>query len=193
MAGSDKIKGFSERLITVPGYHIHPQYDMVHTRHLIHERRSKKKGFTLSLAPMVDMFSILTIYLLMNFSSEGDAFFISQQIEMPKATHGVRMRSLPLISVVKGKLLFDAEKIPGEQPFTVEEVNDEKVPQLRQTLQRLKRLEEQIGNPPEQRGQVNIQADIDTPMSDIKNVMRVLSEEGWTGTNFVVVPLVGSE
>ncbi len=185
---SDKVKTSSARLVTVPGYHIHPQYDMIHTRHIIAERRSKKPGFTLSLAPMVDMFSILVIYLIMNFSTEGDAFFVSKDIVIPKSGHSTPLKSLPLLSVVKGKVMFDAEKLPGQESYTTEELNDEKVPLLRANLRRLKKMGEQIGGSQALRDQVNIQADVNTPMDDIKKVMRVLVDEGWTGTNFVVEP-----
>lgn len=187
MSGS-KVKGSAARLVKAPGYHIHPQYDMVHTRAVLTERREHKKTFTLSLAPMVDMFSILVIYLIMNFSTEGDAFFVSHDIVIPKAAHSTPLKSLPLLSIANGKVMFDAEKVPGEEPFEVEEINDEKVPRLRETLKRLHRVAEQIGGPQELRNQVNIQADISTPMDDIKKVMRVLVDEGWTGTNFIVEP-----
>lgn len=186
MAGN--VKGSAARLVKAPGYHIKPQYDMVHTRAVLAERRSHRKGFSLSLAPMVDMFSILVIYLIMNFSTEGDAFFVSHDIVIPKASHSSPLKSLPLLSIANGKVMFDAEKVSGEDPFEVEEINDEKVPRLRETLQRLRRVADQIGGPQELRNQVNIQADINTPMDDIKKVMRVLVEEGWTGTNFIVEP-----
>lgn len=187
MAGG-KVKGSAARLVVTPGYNIHPQYDLVHTRMVLTERRAHKKSFTLSLAPMVDMFSILVIYLIMNFSTSGDAFFVSQDIIIPKSGHSFPLKSLPLISIVKGKVIFDAEKRAGEESFSVEEENDEKVPRLRETLRRYKKISEEIGGPQEERNQVNIQADVNTPMDDIKKVMRVLIDEGWTGTNFVVEP-----
>lgn len=188
MAGSDKIKGSSARLVTVPGYHLRPQYDLKHTRHLLEERKSKKRVFTLSLAPMVDMFSILVIYLLMNFSSSGEAFFISQDIVIPKATRGAPLRSLPLLSISKGKVVFAAENTNGSEPIIIEETNDGQVPRLREMLRKMKALEDQIGGPMENRGQVNLQADQKTEVEEVKKVMRVLIDEGWSGLNFVVDP-----
>src|SRR5262249_16841415 len=155
----DKIKGSSARLITIPGYHIHPKYDLTHTRHILEERRNKKKGFALMLAPMVDMFSILVIYLLMNFSSNGDAFFVSKNVVLPKGNHGAPMKSLPLLSIVNGNVMFDADNSMGIPTITTEELNDEKVPQLREMLRKLKTVEEQIGEKAENKGQVNVQAD----------------------------------
>lgn len=174
--------------MTVPGYHIRPQFDLSHTRHLIESRRAKKRVFTLSLAPMVDMFSILVIYLLMNFSSSGEAFFISQEIVIPKATRGTPLRSLPLVSITKGKVVFAAENPSGGEPTIIEETNDGQVPRLREMLRKMKTIEDQIGGAPENRGQVNLQADQQTPVEEVKKVMRVLIDEGWSGLNFVVDP-----
>jgi biopolymer transport protein ExbD len=184
---NDKIKGNASRLIQVPGYHIHPQWDLVHTRHLIHERRHKKKSFHLNLAPMVDMFSILVIYLIMNFSSSGEVFFISKQVSMPKASKGIPMQSYPLISIIGDKISFDAENIEGSALY-VEELNDQKVPQLRNVLKKIKSIEVEIGGEKNFKGQVNLQADQETSVENVKKVMRVLIEEGWTGINFLVIP-----
>ncbi len=185
---ADKVKGSSARLIQIPGYHIRPQYDLVHLRHILEERRSKKKSFTLNLAPMVDMFSILVIYLIMNFSSSGEVFFISKDITIPKATKGVPMESYPLISVIGNKVAFDAESVAGQNNVYVEEPNDLQVPKLRAMLRRMKQLEVQIGGEKNFKGQVNIQADVNAPVEDVKKVMRVLIDEGWTGINFIVDP-----
>lgn len=189
MSVSDLLKGNSKRLIKVPGYHIHPQFDMVHTRALIEERRHKKRSFSLSLAPMVDMFSILVIYLLMNFSSSGEVFFVSKDIVIPKATKGTPMKSFPLLSVVNGRVSFEAEALAGGQgPVTGEELSAPDLPKLREMLQHLKKLSNQISAGEEARNQVNIQADENTPVDDVKKVMRVLVDEGWTGINFIVDP-----
>jgi biopolymer transport protein ExbD len=185
---SDKVKGYANRLITVPGYHIHPQFDLVHLRHLIETRHHRKKNFALMLAPMVDMFSILVIYLLMNFSSSGEIFFVSKDVVLPKAIKGSPLQSFPVISILKNEVMFDAEKVDAEANITISEPNDGKNPQMRDLLRRLKAVDAQIHPGQAFKGQINLQADLKTPVDDIKKVMRVLIEEGWTGINFVVDP-----
>ncbi len=187
MAGAE-VKGHAHRLIQPPGYHLHPQWDLVHLRHLVNYRRKKKSKFALSLAPMVDMFSILVIYLLMNFSSSGEIFFISKDIVLPRAVKGVAMESFPLISIVGSNVVFDAEKVEGKSGVSVTEFNDGEMPKLRDMLKRIKRIEGQIDPSKPFKGQVNLQADNATNVDEVKKVMRVLIQEGWTGINFVVDP-----
>ncbi len=187
---ANKLKGYSARLIQVPGYHLHPQYDLVHTRHVLDERKSKKKSFHLNLAPMVDMFSILVIYLIMNFSANGDAFFMSKPVNLPRASKGVVLQSFPLISVVKNKIVFDAESTEGGAPLYVEEINDQQSPKLRDMLRKVAALERKISNSDKIRGQINLQADKDASVEEVKKVMRILIDEGWTGINFIVDPIL---
>lgn len=188
---SEKVKGHTHRLIQVPGYHLHPQFDMTHTRHLVEHRKAKKKDFTLNLAPMVDMFSILVIYLIMNFSSNGEVFFVSKDIKLPKASKGQALQSYPLISVVKDKVMFDAENKEGGAPLYVEDIKDGQLPEFRKMLKQVRDIEKQIGGVEHFRGKVNLQADEATPIEDVKKVMRVLIDEGWTGINFIIDPIEG--
>lgn len=98
------------------------------------------------------------------------------------------MESYPLISVLKNKVAFDAESIGGENNIYVEEANDMQVPKLRAMLRRMRQIEVQIGGEKNFKGQVNIQAETNTPLEDVKKVMRMLIDEGWTGINFIVDP-----
>jgi len=188
MASSERVKGHSHRLIQHPGYHIHPEWDLTHLRHLIEVRRHKKSKFSLSLAPMVDMFSVLVIFLLMNFSSSGEVFFVSKEIKLPRASKGIPMQSFPLISVVGDQVVFDADKVEGSGRVSISEPNAEDMPKLREMLSRIKRIEGQIDPSKPFKGQVNLQADKKTDVDRVKQVMRVLIQEGWTGINFIVDP-----
>jgi biopolymer transport protein ExbD len=181
------VKGHHGRTITTPGYHILPKFDLVHFRHFIEERKRRKFNFNLSLAPMVDMFSILVIYLIMNFSTTGEAFFVSKDIVIPQASKGQALKSFPLVSIVKDKVTFEMDNFSG-RPFFITEVNDENVPQLRAMLKRVKAMQDQVIGETELAGKVNIQADKSIPVEEVKKVLRVLIDEGWSGINFVVDP-----
>ncbi|MBX2986978.1 MAG: biopolymer transporter ExbD [Bdellovibrionaceae bacterium] len=189
MASSSKTRGSAKRLIETPGYHLHPRYDLKHLRHVLEERKRGKKDFALQLAPMVDMFSVLVIFLLMNFSTSGEVFFVGKQITIPKATKGVPMASHPLISVVGEKVMFEApENDKGRGAVYIEEKNDGVNERLRKELRRIKEIEEKIGGTEKFKGQVNIQADEMMDADQVKKVMRVLMEEGWNVINFIFEP-----
>lgn len=188
MGGDSKLKGNSSRVITTPGYHIQPQWDLSHTRHIIQEKRSHRAGFHLNLAPMVDMFSILVIYLIMNFSTSGEVFFIGKDIVIPKAEFGKPMSSFPLVSLVKQNVYFDSEGTETKKSTYIEELNDGNSQKLRAALKKVKDTEFLIGGKDFFRGQINLQADDRASIEDVKKIMRVLIEEGWNSINFIVEP-----
>lgn len=183
----DKVRGFSSRTIEAPGYHLHPKWDLVHTRHLLHQR-NKARSFSLNLAPMVDMFSILVIYLIMNFSSTGEAFFMSKEIKIPQATKGRPMESYPLISVVGERVMIDAPESSGGESVYIEEKNDGINQRLREKLRQMKAIDIQVHGEKNFSGQVNLQADESTDVEEVKKVMRLLTEEGWKTINFIFEP-----
>ncbi len=187
----DKVAGSHHRHIQVPGYHLHPKYDLHFLRHYLHMKH-KKKGFSLMLAPMVDMMSILVIYLIMNFSATGEAFFVARDIKIPQATKGRPMESFPLVTIFEEKVIFDAlDSTVGSGVTFLEDVNDGQSSQLREKLKEIKDLQKQI-NSSDELSQINIQADRTLDVEAVKKVMRVLIDEGWTAINFIIEPKEGN-
>lgn len=189
MSGSG-VKGHIKRVVQAPSYHVHSKYDLHGLRELIHSKKNKQGTPVLPLTPMLDMMSILIIFLLMNFSATGEIFFVSKEgLKMPDAAHARPLESGAVVSIVGGKVYFDAEKM-ADQGVQVQ-ANDEDMRLLRTRLQQLRNMEEVIRPGQPFKGMVNIQSDENTPLIHIKRVMAVLISEGWTGINFTVNPSGG--
>jgi biopolymer transport protein ExbD len=178
------VKGSIHRKIEAPGYHITPKYDLHKLREKLYHYAKKDFDAALPLTAMVDMFSVLIIFLIMNFSATGEIFFISKDLKLPSAAHATQLESLPLISITKDAVILEAEKT-AENPVYLEE-KDENLPRLRLKLQQLRILQQTIHPDQPFKGEVNIQADINTPIVYVKRVMNTLITEGWTGINFAV-------
>src|SRR5260370_7601769 len=60
----------------------------------------KKSGYaTLTLTSLVDVMTIIVIFLLMNFSANGEVLYMSKDIKLPDAFHGAQLERAPVISV----------------------------------------------------------------------------------------------
>lgn len=177
------LKGPIKRTIQPPGYHIRPKYDMKKIREKLTSHTTELQAH-LPLTAMIDMFSTLVIFLIMNFSATGEVFFISKDVKLPEATYSRPMESLPLISITRSGVILEAEKI-GDNPVYLEE-KDANLPKLKLKLQQIRILSQTIRPDEPFKGQVNIQADINTPVVYIKRVMNTLISEGWNGINFAV-------
>ncbi|MCC6276478.1 MAG: biopolymer transporter ExbD [Oligoflexia bacterium] len=188
MGGATGTKHFG---VVKPGYHIRPKYDLKKTRGHVKGEHKKSVIADLPLVSMIDMFTILIIFLLMNFSATGEVFFIQKDLKLPDASHGKALESAPLISIVGTSVIFEAEKV-GENPMTITE-NDQNLPRLAAALKQVRIIEETIHPNQPFKGKINIQADEKTPLVYIKRVMQTCISEGWTNINFAVNGTGGGE
>lgn len=174
-----------KRTVTFPGYHITPKHDLKHFRKRMNAGGEREMNVDLPLTSMIDMFSMLVIFLLLNFSSTGEAFFVNKNLKMPEAENAQPLESLPLISISKTSVTLDAKIMENDSaPISLRDPN---MPGLVAALQRLKHLQgnlRQAGLKP--KTQINIQADEQIPVYYIKRVMTILISEGFTGINFAV-------
>ena len=181
MESLDKIL---ESQVDIPGYNIRPKYDLGATRKYLEESRRRPIGQTLPLTSMIDMFSMVVIFLILNFSATGDAFFVSRGVVLPTAHNADLMKSFPLVSILEDRIYLDA--IPADHPQLELEERTQPYPRLRSLLKKLlaQKIRENPGEKPSMT--VNVQADEKTPMVRVKEVMNMLIEEGWTGIQLTV-------
>lgn len=183
MWGSIQIS-MKKKTIDKPGYHIRPKYDL----HQLRQRRSHSVKSNiigeLPLVSMIDMFTILVIFLLMNFSATGEIFYMQKNIKLPDAKHAHPIDSAPLITVTETEVTLEAERT-GDSPMRLTDVGST-LPELAGALRQLKVLS--VASRPDEpfSGKINIQADESIPLQMIKKVMQTCIAEGWTGINFAV-------
>lgn len=181
---SGEVNSSGKRLIEVPGYHLAPKYDLKYLRRKMNATGDRDFDVVLPLTSMIDMFSMLVIFLLLNFSATGEAFFINKDITLPSAQNALPIESLPLVSISDTTVSLDSEVV-GSNPLTIQ-LQDQEMPQLSAALKRLKSLidaQEQAGIPVKKG--INLQADINTDVIYIKRVMNILISEGFGKVNFV--------
>jgi biopolymer transport protein ExbD len=151
--------------------------------------RGKKNGYAgLMLTSLVDMMTIITIFLLMNFSANGEVLYMSKDIKLPDAYHGAQLERAPVISVSADSVTFD-----GKLLLTTSELaagDGLNVPALEEALRDEKRRYEQDHAQDADhpfRGLVNVQADRRIPFKVIKRVMFACNQSGYGNINFAAL------
>jgi len=173
------------KTVVIPGYHLKPKFDLPALRkHIAGAGGNKHATFELPLTSMIDMFTILVIFLLMNFSATGEIFFIQKNVVLPEASHAKNLESAPLISVSASGVSLEAQKV-GDNPIHLEE-KDQNLPKLMAALNNIRAFEEQLHPGEPFKGNINIQADEKTPLVYIKRVMQTCILAGWNSINFAV-------
>jgi biopolymer transport protein ExbD len=179
------VKGSYHRKILAPGYHIQAKFDLHHLRERRHEKARKKSEPGLPLVALIDIFSMLVIFLLMNFSASGEIFFMSKQgMKIPEAKHTNPLENQPLVTITTKEVILVSPK----HKVYVQRIppTDEGYEPLRVKLREYKAFMKVDPAKGEKR-KMNIQADQKTPIYEVKRVMTVLITEGWDGINFAVM------
>lgn len=151
-------------------------------------RGGKKGGYAnLNLTPMVDMFTIIVIYLLQNFSADGEILFMSNDIKLPSITARLQLERAPVVAVsdntvsINGRFVVDVGDLTRDDTWNVpalEEILLEERKKIEQMSAMLNR------GPDGFKGIINVQADKKIPFKILKKVMFACNAAGFGNINF---------
>lgn len=125
------------------------------------------------LTPLVDMFTILLIFLLMSYSTGGNLMYMAQNVLMPESISRQQLEPAVEVAVATDRIYVDGEVIMDDlsEWYTG---NKLMIPVLYETLKskslKLKRMEEKV---PLFRfsGKLTIQADRVIPFKLLKKIL----------------------
>src|SRR5512143_1812645 len=106
----------------------------------IQARASRAAWASLNLTAMVDMFTMLVVFLLANFSATGEILFMTKEIVLPKAGATAELLRAPIVSVSAREITAE-----GKHVIATDEAADPKVTTLQDLtfeLQELRKQEE---------------------------------------------------
>lgn len=146
--------------------------------HLIsraHRKASGRKMMVLSLVltPMVDMFSLLVIFLLQAFSASPELIVVQKGLSLPNAVTGREIRDAPILAVSADGVFLD--QIPFGKP---EKVIQNPQP-LMEKLEKLRTV--WIKTHPQQKfpGEITFQADKEISSVTVAQLMGVLPSQSY--------------
>ncbi|MCY4644768.1 MAG: biopolymer transporter ExbD [Bacteriovoracales bacterium] len=133
---------------------------------------------TLVLTSLIDAFSILVIYLLMNFSNSGEVLYISKDMKLPSATQIADMQRATLIKIEKGELFLE------EKPISIEAL----LPTL---IEKRKEIANSVtvalGKKKEDEAALTIQADKRIRYKDLSKIVQAGVHAGFSEIKFAVL------
>ena len=148
----------------------------------------------LQLTAMVDMFTVLVVFLLQNYASTNQILPISDQIALPQATAVKELKPSFVVVLSQDFLSFNEEKVSNLQ--AVKKSKDWLIPSL---LQPVKEAIENL-NQKQNQGRIQVdgaqtpvqykmtlQADKDIDFLSVKKVLYTLTQAGVQEINFAVV------
>lgn len=159
---------------------------------------------SLSLTAMVDMFTVLTIFLLQNYKETGEVIQLRNDMELPKATQIRELRPANVVIVTKEMIMVNENPaIPLPQVTKQQQWLIFPLYQLMQQTMEADRIEHEqdiknklkstVASLQEKEMQkkdfrkVTLQADKDTDFLTVKKVMYTLTEAGASEIHFAVL------
>ena len=148
----------------------------------------KKSGYAeLNLTSMVDMLTILVVFLLQTFSASGELLTVSKNITLPEAINFRDLEQAPIISVSRDAVTLNGDPKADSAELTRDSGVDWKIPQLHDDLVVLKNNFKLLHpNPEDWKGLVIVQADKNIDFKVIKKVMYTCAVAGYNNVNFAV-------
>ncbi len=153
----------------------------------------------LQLTAMVDLFTVLVVFLLQNYASTNQILPISDNIALPKATSTEQLIPSFVVMLSKEKLTFNGNDlvafrdIKNQQNWMIEPLRE----QVAAEIERMKKEKKQAQVLTKKEGatqifsyeKMTLQADENIDFLTIKKVMYTLTEAGIKEINFAVIQI----
>jgi len=152
------------------------------TFHVADAKRSKRTTqITLKLTSMIDMFTILLVFLLKSYSAEGEIMSVSPDLKLPESTAQKSPQTASIVSVTEDLILMDGHEVAKISDVLRSDQN--LIPQLMNDLKRKRQISEQVGAISTTdigfTGKISIQADRELPYLIIKKIMYTCGQVGF--------------
>jgi len=149
----------------------------------------KSTNADLNVVPMVDMMTMLVIFLLQQFSSTGEVLYMQKDIKLPDARHGQMIEIAPVVAVSAQQIVVTGVKV-ADIPDLDRDSGYLNIPALEERLRDEKKRWEFIHKAEQGAkwdGVVNIQADKAVPFRIVKRVMYSCGVAGYFNVNFATL------
>ncbi len=149
----------------------------------------------LNVVPMVDMMTMLVIFLLQQFSATGEVLYMQKDIKLPDALHGQTIDVAPVVAISSSQVVVTGQKVAEVAELDRDSYLN--IPALEERLREEKKRWDFIHqNDPDRdknwKGEVNIQADHKVPFRLVKRVMYSCAQAGYFNVNFATLDVASS-
>lgn len=161
---------------------------------------------TLSLVAMVDLFTVLVVFLLQNYASTGEVLDIPEGVELPQARSVKDLKPANVIIISKKGVRLNDDMVvtynvvKSDQDWVVDELKNRVVKLIeegeKEKLELGSRLKDAVSNIKDKEKELDkfrkmtIQADEKIDFLTLKKVMYTVTEAGVYEINFAVLKRV---
>jgi biopolymer transport protein ExbD len=178
-------------MIEIPGKRVGKR--LIHSKVFGHGGAHKiAQNADLNITPLVDMFVVIVLFLIANFSATGDILMMSKDIVLPEAANVQDVQLVPVVMVSMEQVSVSGTVIGRVEDLTREEYLN--IPALEEKLRDMKKQFEDLHSYAKDseggfKGDINIQAHKEVQFKIIKRVMFSCASAGYNNINFATMQL----
>jgi biopolymer transport protein ExbD len=154
-------------------------------------QRGRRSGNAeLNVVPMVDMMTMLVIFLLQQFSATGEVLYMQKDIKLPDARHGQQIEVAPVVAISAAQVVVSGQKVAdvAEVEKDPAAIISPLVEKLRDEKKRWDFIHQNDADREKNwKGEVNVQADVKVPFRVLRRVMASAAEAGYGSVNFATM------
>jgi biopolymer transport protein ExbD len=144
----------------------------------------------LNLTAMVDMMTMLVVFLLSTFSATGELAMTQKGIELPSALNDKELSVAPIITITRDTVAFKGDSVADPKALIEDQSAEWKIPELFDRLQ-LEKFNFEKQDMPEAtkqklRGLVVLQADKSVTSKVLNRVMKTAYAAEYTEVMFAI-------
>jgi biopolymer transport protein ExbD len=170
--------------ITKPGKRAFAPWNQK-SRALKKGKSRKNAASELLITPLIDMFIILVVFLIMNFSATGELVQLSKDIRLPRAETTSELDRAPIVQISANTVAIEGVKV-GESDEILKDP-DLRIPGLTDKLQEMRKVDEMMHPGMPFKGEIIINCDKDVDFKLVRKVMFAASDAGYTKFNYAVL------
>lgn len=144
------------------------------------KRKKRSSQVALKLTSMIDMFTILLVFLLKSYSAEGQIMSVSPDLRLPESTAQKAPQTTSIIAITQEFILLDGAKVANMKE--VMSSNALLIPALLNELKKKRNLSERVGEISADigfTGKISLQGDRELPYLIIKKIMFTCGKIGY--------------
>lgn len=152
-------------------------------------RRRGSDEVKLNITSMMDMFTIILVFLIKNFSTEGAIVTPAENLTLPKSTVERKAKEALSVQISKNTIIVENSTVLDEQAYTtlLEQKEFMVTPlydALVQYAEESKKMATISGTPFS--GDITIQGDVEIPYAVLTRVMYTCGQAGYPNMNLFV-------
>lgn len=152
-----------------------------------HAHGSKRSTYAeLNLTSMVDMLTILVVFLLQTFSASGELYTKGPNMELPKASQYIDLVQMPLVVLTSDALVFEGKQCATRSELEMVDPEKMRIDALAEKLEQQRKTFLLTHKPEEFVGQLMFQADKRDSYKLLHRVWYTSAQAQYTIMNLLV-------